>query len=427
VYLWDSQGPRCGGDLSQSAAAKTRLKAAVTELEALTQEVQTAGLKISGRFEEITGRSPMDTSKVGTVSHAGGTSYAAILSINRYFDNVLDIMERRRRELIDQVHAICAEKSAMLTEQMDANSIYVTRNYSVCFNTKRCMEEESAVYFLEHESELLSGISRQMALHKNISTIPATSSNICFTASTDGGIEDTTHNLGNVIAVEIDACQCELLHAKRLRGGVVNDEISLSLQLADRRGQRISEGGHDVSHVMRSLMPCEKVMDGMATVVDCSGGTYNVMVRFDTTGSYAMQLLVEGAEIAGSPFCFTVSHSSSGSSRRRMLVAVDEKGSRDDDIGSGSRVVNKGKGETGAFHKPYGICCDNSLVYFSDCISHCVQVYHCDGTFVRSIGQKGHEVDQLYNPYGVCCDSGLLYVADSGNHRVQVFRLMEPM
>jgi hypothetical protein len=110
----------------ESAAAKNRLKAAVTELESLTQEVQTAGLKISGRFEEITGRSPMDTSNVGTVSHAGGTSYAAILSINRYFDNVLDMLERRRRELIDQVHAISAEKSAALAEQMDANSIYVT-------------------------------------------------------------------------------------------------------------------------------------------------------------------------------------------------------------------------------------------------------------------------------------------------------------
>jgi hypothetical protein len=202
----------------------------VTELESLTQEVQTAGLKSSGRFEEITGRSPMDTSKVGTVSRAGGTSYAAILSINRYFDNVLDMLERRRRELIDQVHAISAEKSAMWTEQMDANSIYVTRNYSVYFNTKRCMEEESDVYFLEHESELLSGISRQMALYKNISTIPATSSNICFTASAHGGIDDNIHNLGNVAAVEIDACQCELLHAKRLRGVVVNDEISLSLQ-----------------------------------------------------------------------------------------------------------------------------------------------------------------------------------------------------
>jgi hypothetical protein len=46
-----------------SAAAKTRLRAAVTELEALMQEVQSAGLKISGRFEEITGRSPMDTSE----------------------------------------------------------------------------------------------------------------------------------------------------------------------------------------------------------------------------------------------------------------------------------------------------------------------------------------------------------------------------
>jgi hypothetical protein len=54
----------------------------------------------------------------------------------------------------------------------------------------------------------------------------------------------------------------------------------------------------------------------MAAVVDCSDGTYNVMVRFDTTGSYAMHLLVEGAKIAGSPFCFTVSQAEDAGSGR---------------------------------------------------------------------------------------------------------------
>jgi hypothetical protein len=77
------------------------LKATVTELEGLTHEVQSAGLKISERFEEITGRSPLDASKIGAVSHGGGTNYAAIVEINRQFDHLIDFMERRRRELID--------------------------------------------------------------------------------------------------------------------------------------------------------------------------------------------------------------------------------------------------------------------------------------------------------------------------------------
>jgi hypothetical protein len=391
----------------ESAAAKTRLRAAVAELESLTQEVQSAGLKISGRFEEITGRSPMDTSKVGTVSHAGGTSYAAVLSINRHLDNLIDLIERRRRVLIDQVYAISAEKSAALTEQMDTNSVYVARNYSVCFNARQCMEQESDVYLLGHESELLSGISRQVQWRKNISIIPATSRYIHYTVPTDSGIEDMIRDLGSVAAVEVDAKRCEFANSEILRSLVVDDEISLSLQVMDRAGQPVSAGGEDVSCDIRSVST-GAATEHVASVVDRGDGSYNIMVRIGAAGEYAMGVSVGGVEMTGSPF----------------TISVSEKKKKVREKVSGRKEKKREGGGAEPFLKPQGICCYNGLLYVCDVHDNCVKVYHCsDGAYVRSIGSEGRGDGQFVKPMGICCEKGLLYICDSDNHRVQVIRL----
>jgi hypothetical protein len=384
----------------EAAACKERLKTAVAELEDLTQEVQTAGLKISERFEQITGRSPLDTSKMGAVSHGGGTSYAAIIEINRHFDHLIDSMQRRRRELIDQVHAISAEKSGALMEQIDANSIYVARNYSVCYNIRRCLEQESDVNLLRRETELLSSIYRQVELRENVFTEPATSIGIRFMAPTDSGFEDTIHTLGSVAAVEVDAKRCTFANSEILRSLVVDDEISLSLQLLDRSGQPMSAGGEDVSCEIHSVSSGAVVSD-VASVVDCGDGSYNIMVRFGAVGEYAMGVSVGGIEMTGSPFAVSVSH------YRRL-----RKG-----------FIGGGRGsEEGQFNLPDSICYDNGLLYVSDQCNHRVQVFSCDGTYVRSIGGgRGSGEGQFNCPSGICCDNGLLYVSDLSNHRVQVF------
>jgi hypothetical protein len=390
----------------ESAACKERMRAAVGELEAMTREVQAMGQKVSERFEEITGRSPLDTSKVGTVNHGGGTSYAAILAINRRFDDVLDLLERRRRELIDQVHAISARKSAELTEQMDANSIYVARNYSVCFNTRKCMEQESDVYLLENESGLLCDISRQIALRENVCTAPATSSNIRFVDTMDSGIEELVRTLGEIIAHEVDASRCELAHSNRLDDVIVNEDIVMSLHVVDRAGQRMSEGGEDVSCAIRSV-PLGDIVEDTANVVDCGNGSYTVTVRFIVPGDFTMCISVGGVQITGSPYTFTVRDI------RRLQRGF---------IGNG-----KGSG-AGQFDAPAGICSDNSLLFVSECDNegnggNRVQVFRCDGSYVRSIGNgKGSDDDQFNVPLFLCCADGLLYVCDCANYRVQVFR-----
>jgi hypothetical protein len=162
-------------------------------------------------------------------------------------------------------------------ERIDANSIYVARNYSVCFNTRLSLEQDSDVHLLKHESELLSGISRQVELRQTAFTVPATSRNIRFVAPTDN--EDMIHTLGSVAAVEADAKRCTFANSEILRSLVVDYEISLSLQLVDRSGQHMCAGGEEVSCEIRSVPVGAVVNDVAASVVDCGDGSYNIMVR----------------------------------------------------------------------------------------------------------------------------------------------------
>ena len=52
----------------------------------------------------------------------------------------------------------------------------------------------------------------------------------------------------------------------------------------------------------------------------------------------------------------------------------------------------------------------------------CMQVFDLKGSFLRSLGEKGHGVGQLMRPRDVCLTpNNDICVADTGNHRIQIF------
>ena len=57
----------------------------------------------------------------------------------------------------------------------------------------------------------------------------------------------------------------------------------------------------------------------------------------------------------------------------------------------------------------------------------CMQVFDLKGSFLRSLGEKGHGVGQLMRPRDVCLTpDNDICVADTGNHRVQIFYQVRP-
>ena len=91
-----------------------------------------------------------------------------------------------------------------------------------------------------------------------------------------------------------------------------------------------------------------------------------------------------------------------------------------------SKFGSKGS-NNGQFNCPAGIAVDaEGHVVVADLKNLCVQIFDCEGGFVKKIGEQDSPVKGGNNvfskPTGVAISgNGNVVVADRGNHRVQVF------
>ncbi len=83
---------------------------------------------------------------------------------------------------------------------------------------------------------------------------------------------------------------------------------------------------------------------------------------------------------------------------------------------------SKGEGP-GQFMDPAGAAFDGrGHLFVSDHDLHTVQVFDCEGRFVRCFGEQGPGPGQLLRPLGISiCAQGDILVCERGNNRVQVF------
>ena len=72
---------------------------------------------------------------------------------------------------------------------------------------------------------------------------------------------------------------------------------------------------------------------------------------------------------------------------------------------------------------PYGIFIKEDTVYVTLTGQHCIQMYTCEGVFIRETGRQGKEEGRLKSPTGIDGDKvrGKVLVCDTGNNRIQLF------
>ncbi|XP_018903617.2 E3 ubiquitin-protein ligase TRIM71 [Bemisia tabaci] len=83
---------------------------------------------------------------------------------------------------------------------------------------------------------------------------------------------------------------------------------------------------------------------------------------------------------------------------------------------------SEGDGE-GQLCRPWGVCCDeNGNIIVADRSNNRVQIFDCDGVFIRAFGTPGEGDGEFDRPAGVTVDKdNRIIVADKDNHRIQIF------
>lgn len=111
--------------------------------------------------------------------------------------------------------------------------------------------------------------------------------------------------------------------------------------------------------------------------------------------------------------------------REGFLFVCDSKNHRVQVIDQSEHLINSFQTDPSisAFN-PCGIGMDQrgDLIAVSDSDSHCVHLFDCHGSHLRTFGSRGSSEGQFNFPVGIAVDSEKrIIVCDSNNHRVQVF------
>ena len=136
-------------------------------------------------------------------------------------------------------------------------------------------------------------------------------------------------------------------------------------------------------------------------IEDREDGTYNISYFVTEAGKLDASVKVNDNHVRGSPFGIQVKDR-----KYKPVLSFGQHGSSAGTLGS-----------------PWGVAVNNrDEIAVSEDENDRVQVFRCDGTFLRCFGGFGHEKGKFHYPRGIAFDqNGNIFVSDSGNSRVQIF------
>ena len=138
-------------------------------------------------------------------------------------------------------------------------------------------------------------------------------------------------------------------------------------------------------------------------VQDNKDGSYNISYFAKEAGACRTSVMINGEHVSGSPFTVQV--------KRRQYKPVLSFGRKGSSWSSGK------------FDCPWGVAVnERNEIAVTDFENNRVQIFSCDGKFIRSFGKKGVKKGEFKDPSGIAyLNNGNIAVADSINNRLQIF------
>ena len=138
-------------------------------------------------------------------------------------------------------------------------------------------------------------------------------------------------------------------------------------------------------------------------VQDNKDGSYNISYFAKEAGACRTSVMINGEHVSGSPFTVQVKPR-----QYEPVLSFGRKG-----LSWSSRK----------FDCPWGVAVnERNEIAVTDCSNNRVQIFSCNGKFIRSFGKKGVKKGEFKDPSGIAyLNNGNIVVADSSNDRLQIF------
>ena len=354
--------------------------------------------------------------------------------INGSFDEMIEVLERRRRELLTTVRGRVEEKLSSLSSQEKGLEVCTAQIQSLVDFVGQNIGNASDEEIVSIHKQLQCKIEEEMKSCNSLDLTPAASANIGVDISCAAEIAELCQKKTSVITLPADPSKCRA-EGPGMEGAVTNTPTQLVVRTVYSNGQPCREK-QSIRAELKSMVDGSVVV---AEVTEKEKGSYLVSYCPKVRGRHKLNLLVNQQPIAGSPFDVFVEHPPTqlGKPVRiikgvenpyaialnksgHLLVTQPAKGvvaalSKD------GRVVPGGKDGLG---NPRGIAIDEdgSLLVASRA-SEQLMKFNKDWTLAKAVGQKGDQPGQFNSIARVKISptTHKYYVCDWENHRIQVF------
>ena len=140
-----------------------------------------------------------------------------------------------------------------------------------------------------------------------------------------------------------------------------------------------------------------------AQVQDNKDGSYNISYFAKEAGACRTSVMINGEHVSGSPFTVQVKPR-----QYKPVLSFGRKGS---------------SWSSGKFDCPWGVAVnERNEIAVTDSSNTRVQIFSCNGKFIRSFGKKGVKKGEFKDPSGIAyLNNGNIVVADTYSDRLQIF------
>ena len=309
--------------------------------------------------------------------------------IHKRIDQLHQVLEQRRTELIGQLDQLTQHKVKALAAQRDQVELLHTQLTSCLEYMEGSLKTGTQAEILEMKAPLLNQITTTL----NPDTLaPEEEADIFLVADND--LHHACEKFAEVVVAQSvcpDKCYST---GNGLKRATVGEPTTVTVHTVDQHGK-------DTLMPVKALT-AELVRSRDATRAECQvrkvgGSKYELQYQPATREEHQLHIRINGKNIKGSPY--TVAVMPSPDSLRKPVRSI------------------------GNLQGPWGIATNSrGHIFVAESTGHCVSVFTPEGQKIQSFGSYGTSHGQFNYPRGVAVDKDEnVIVVEWGNHRIQKF------
>ena len=364
---------------------------------------------------------------------------AIVYSIQQQIQQLQELLEARKAELISQLEQLIQMKKKNLAAQKDEVETVHTQLVSCLSFVRESLRTGSQGEVMKMKKAVVKQIKEMTDNFKPDMLPPCEPANVKFIASPE--LTQACQQFGKVYLQKVSPEKCYATGKGLEEVAEPGERATAVLNVVDQKGKACT--------TLVETLTCELVSKITGEKTDCSvkkteASQYEISYQATSRGRHQLHIKVEGEHIKGSPFPVTVKLpvQKLGTPIKTISgvkcpwgVAVNQRGEVIVAETSGHCVSifsptgeklrsfgSKGSGH-GQFNTPCGVAVDDDgNILVPDMENHRIQKLTKNGMFTTTVGKKGNKPLEFIDPFSIALHpkSKKLYVVDSSNHRIQI-------